>query len=213
MQTVDLHEDPREKIVDDYSDLAEKVKAWRVLKKRIVVTIGSWDNLHIGHVRYLIEAKKHGDVLIVGVDSDRGIKAYKGPLRPVIPQGERCEMLSYQEPVGYVSLIDDIDDEGAWGYELIRVLQPDVFVAVEDSYPDAQIAEIEKFCNQVVVLPRQAETSTSKTIHDTVKSAMMMSIPDIAKLLSDELKTKVGEILTSDRITAILQDKEERGRR
>lgn len=205
---------PSKKIVHDYEVLRSKIESLRSLDpdNLIVCTIGSWDNLHIGHVRYLIEALKHGTVLVVGVDSDRGIKAYKGPLRPVIPEVERCEMLSYQEPVSYVTLVDDIDNTGRWEYELIKVIRPDVFIAVEDSYPQEQIAEIKEFCGDVVVLPRQAETSTSKTIHDTVKNAMLLGIPQVAEELSKEISETVSKVVTPVRIAQIIQEIEERGR-
>ena len=126
--------------------------------------------LHIGHVRYLNMAKEYGDVLVVGVDSDRGIKAYKGPMRPVVPEVERAEMLSYQGCVDFVTAIDDINEKGEWQYELAKAIKPDVFVAVVDSYPQEQLAEIQKHCKELVVLPRQAEnTSTSRLIQGTIK--------------------------------------------
>ena len=140
------------------------------LNNRIVVTIGSWDMLHIGHVRYLIQAKMRGDVLIVGVDSDEAVRLYKGPTRPIIPHIERMEMLAYQSCVDFVTLVEDVDTAGGWQYGLIKDVRPDVFIAVEDSYPEEQLAEICKYCGEVIVLPRQAEnTSTSKVIQDTVK--------------------------------------------
>lgn len=158
------------KIVVDYDKLARATEALRELGNKIVVTIGSWDLLHIGHVRYLINAKSHGDILVVGTDSDRAIKLYKGPLRPIIPEVERIEMVSYQSCVDYVTVVDDVDEKGCWQYDLIKRTRPDVFIAVEDSYSEEQKADIAKFCGQLVVLPRQAEnTSTSKMIQDTLK--------------------------------------------
>jgi D-beta-D-heptose 7-phosphate kinase/D-beta-D-heptose 1-phosphate adenosyltransferase len=162
-----------QKIVNDYDTLKKAIDGLRAVNYKIVVTIGSWDLLHIGHVRYLLRAKDYGDVLVTGVDSDRGVKLYKGELRPVIPEGERLEMLSYQSPVDFVTLVDDIDDSGAWQYELIKKLRPDVFVAVEDSYPKEQLEEIKKYCTEVVVLPRQAEnTSTTRLIQGTIKKQL-----------------------------------------
>lgn len=160
------------RIVLDYDKLGRVSAALQELNQRIVVTIGSWDMLHIGHVRYLIKAKVLGDILVVGVDSDRAIKQYKGLDRPVIPEAERLEMLSYQAPVDFITLVDDIDDRGQWQYGLIRVLRPDVFVAVEDSYPEQQRQEISRHCRELVVLPRQAETSTSKKIGEVVKTRL-----------------------------------------
>jgi len=157
-------------VIKDTKTLAELVSALVALGYRIGVTIGSWDLLHIGHVRYLIEAKKMCDILIVGVDTDRAIKLYKGPLRPVVPEDERCEMLTYQECVDFVVPIDDVDEKGAWQYELINIVKPNVFVAVEGSYPPEQLADIKTYCRELVVLPRQAEgTSTSDMIQNTLK--------------------------------------------
>lgn len=172
----------KKKIVTDYSILREKAEAHRVLGHRIVATIGSWDMLHIGHVRYLYKAKENGDVLIVGVDSDRGIKAYKNPLRPIIPETERMEMLSYQAPVDYVTLVDDIDGKGQWSYGLIKSVPVDVFVAVEDSYPEDQVKMIKSHCANVLVLPRQAEnTSSTDIIQNIVKGHLLEMLDHLRK--------------------------------
>lgn len=158
------------KIVEDYTALAEVVKGLRAIRRRVVVTVGSWDLLHIGHVRYLNRAKEHGDLLIVGVDTDRAVRLYKGELRPVVPYEERCEMLSYQSCIDLITSVDDVNEGGIWQYGLVRTVQPDVFVAVEDSYPEEQLAEIRRHCREVVVLPRQAEnTSTTNLIQHAVK--------------------------------------------
>jgi rfaE bifunctional protein nucleotidyltransferase chain/domain len=160
-----------QKIVPNHKDLIERVKAHKTLGHKIVCTIGSWDMLHIGHLRYLNAAKERGDVLIVGVDSDRGIKSYKGPLRPVIPENERAEMLSYQDCVDYVTLVDDIDKKGNWQYQIIKDLPIDVFVAVEgNSYTNEQKKAISKFCKQLEVIPRQAlSTSSTDIIQNVIK--------------------------------------------
>ena len=157
-------------IILDYSKLKTVVDAHKTLGQRVVCTVGSWDMLHIGHLRYLMKAKEQGDILIVGVDSDRGIKIYKNELRPVIPQAERMEMLKYQDCVDYVTLIDDIDDQGKWQYELIKTVNPDLFVAAQGSYPPEQIEEIKAYSKEALVLPRQAEnTSTTDIIEKTMK--------------------------------------------
>ena len=170
MKVFNMSDDLKHKHVEDYEALAKVVDGLKQLDYKIVVTIGTWDLLHIGHVRYLRNAKSRGDVLIVGVDSDRTVKKYKGELRPVVPYVERSEMLTYQSCVDLVTPVDDVDEQGRWLYGLIKKVQPDVFVAVEDSYPKEQLAEIKKYCKEVVVLPRQAEkTSTSKMIQSAVK--------------------------------------------
>jgi D-beta-D-heptose 7-phosphate kinase/D-beta-D-heptose 1-phosphate adenosyltransferase len=159
------------KIILEYNDLKKYLDAHKTLEQRIVCTIGSWDMLHIGHLRYLINAKKQGDILVVGVDSDRAIKLYKNPFRPIIPHEERMEMLSYQHCVDYVTLIDDIDSAGKWSYELIKIIKPDIFVCIIESYPEEQRNEIKQFVGQLIELPRQAEkTSTTDIIEKTIKT-------------------------------------------
>ena len=158
-------------IISDYSELAKITNAHKTLGHRIVCTIGSWDMLHIGHLRYLIKALAQGDVLVVGVDSDRGIKIYKNKLRPIIPQEERMEMLQYQECVDYVTLVDDIDGQGRWQYGLIQTIRPHIFVSTTDSYPQEQINDIRQYCDDVLILPRQAEnTSSTGIVERTVKN-------------------------------------------
>lgn len=170
------------KIITDYDELREKINAHHTLGHAIVATLGSWDMLHIGHLRYLHKAKEHGDILVVGVDSDRGIKAYKNPLRPIIPESERLEMLSYQNPVDYITLVDDIDSHGRWSCELIKRVPVETFVAVEDSYSSEQLAEIRKYCPAVVVLPRQAEhTSSTDIVQNIVKGHLLEMLDRMRK--------------------------------
>lgn len=170
------------KIILNLDKLVKVASTMRDLGYNLVITIGTWDLLHIGHVRYLRKAKSHGDILIVGVDSDRAARIYKGDLRPIIPHNERIEMISYQGCVDFVTMIDDVNEEKKWQYELIRKVMPEVFVAVEGSYPEEQLAEIRQFCEELIVLPRQAEnTSTSKTIQETVKKTMLKILTEVDK--------------------------------
>ncbi len=163
------------KIITDYGELATVVRARRTLDETIVFTMGSWDMLHVGHVRYLTRAAGRGDVLVVGVDSDKAIKIYKGPDRPIIEEAKRIEMVSFLACVDYVTPILDIDLDstetapGKFEYNwnptrLLRALQPDFFVAVEGSYPDEQIKALQKWCGEVVVLPRQASDISTTEI-------------------------------------------------
>lgn len=161
--------DHSKKVVREPQVLVDIAKGLKAQDCRIVVTIGSWDMLHVGHARYLKKAKELGDVLIVGTDSDRGIKSYKDPSRPMVSEEERLEMLSYMDFIDFTIIVDDIDPEGKWQYNLIDLIRPDVFVAVEGSYPEEQIEDIRKYCKEVVMLPRQAETSTSNLIHKVMK--------------------------------------------
>ncbi|MBU3999713.1 adenylyltransferase/cytidyltransferase family protein [Patescibacteria group bacterium] len=162
------------KVVKDYKRLAEIINAYKTLGKKVVCTIGSWDMLHIGHLRYLHKAKNEGDILVVGADSDKAIKIYKNnPLRPVIPEDERMEMLSYQNFVDYVTLVDDVSGKGEWQMGLLEAIEPDVFVAIKESYPKSQQLEIKKLCGKLKILKRQAEkTSTTLIIERTFKKRL-----------------------------------------
>lgn len=175
------HENNR--IITDYQELKKLTDAHKILGHKIVCTVGSWDILHIGHLRYLIKAKELGDILVVGTDSDRGIKLYKkNQLRPIIPQEERMEMLKYQECVDYVTLVDDIDDQGKWQYELIKIIRPDFFVATPEAYPEDQIKDIKQHANEVIILPRQAQyTSTTGIIEKTVKKHIEVLLNEVIK--------------------------------
>jgi|SRR5680860_38397 len=171
----------KNKIITDYDKLSELIKAQQVLGNKVVCTIGSWDMLHIGHLRYLHSAKRQGDILVVGVDSDRAIKIYKhNSLRPVIPENERMEMLSYQSFVDYVTIVDDVNEKGDWEMNLLKKINPDVFVAIEESYPLEQRQKIEKLCGEMRLLERQAEnTSTSDIIEKTFKKRLEYILSNI----------------------------------
>lgn len=111
---------PQEKIVLDKGRLLEIVERERKAGKRIVTTNGCFDLLHVGHVRYLYGAKELGDVLIVAINSDESVRRIKGPLRPIIPQEERAEMVAALEPVDYVTIFDEETP-----IPLIRAIRPD----------------------------------------------------------------------------------------
>lgn len=141
----------------NYKDLEPILQKLRSENKKIILTQGSWDMLHVGHARYLEEAKKYGDVLIVGTDSDEKIRQRKGPGRPVVPQEERLEMLTYIRSVDYVVLKPEVAEK----YSLIKLVRPDVLIVIKENYNETQLEELARFCGEVRVLPRMAVTSTS----------------------------------------------------
>jgi rfaE bifunctional protein nucleotidyltransferase chain/domain len=96
--------------------------------KRIVTTNGSFDILHIGHVKFLEEAKEQGDVLIVGLNSDESIKQYKSKDRPIIPEQYRIGMLAALECVDYVVLFNQPEI----AVPLINIVRPDIHVNGEE---------------------------------------------------------------------------------
>ena len=96
-------------------------------QKRVVFTNGVFDILHPGHVRYLAEARRHGDALIVAINSDRSVGAIKGPTRPVNPEAERAEVVAALASVD-VAVVFDEDTP----HEIISLIQPDVLAKGAD---------------------------------------------------------------------------------
>ncbi|RKY02827.1 D-glycero-beta-D-manno-heptose 1-phosphate adenylyltransferase, partial [Candidatus Poribacteria bacterium] len=121
-------------MVLDRGKLVEIVERERRAGKRIVTTNGCFDLLHVGHVRYLYEAKRLGDVLIVAINSDESVRRIKGPLRPIIPQEERAEMVAALEPVDYVTIFDEDTP-----IPLIKAIRPDFHVKGGDYKLDEMI--------------------------------------------------------------------------
>ena len=104
--------------------LANRVRAEG---KKIVFTNGVFDLLHPGHVRYLQHARALGDALIVGINSDRSVRAVKGPDRPITPEAERAEILAALACVDAVAIFDEETP-----YEIISAIGPDVLVKGAD---------------------------------------------------------------------------------
>ncbi|MBI5055136.1 MAG: D-glycero-beta-D-manno-heptose 1-phosphate adenylyltransferase [Nitrospirae bacterium] len=123
---------------------------------RIVFTNGCFDIIHVGHVRYLTGAKKLGDILVIGLNSDRSVSSIK-PGRPVNPEKERAEVLAALYMVDYVTLFDEDTP-----YELIKNIQPDVLVKGADwDVKDIVGADIAK---EVRTIPFVEGISTSEII-------------------------------------------------
>jgi D-beta-D-heptose 7-phosphate kinase/D-beta-D-heptose 1-phosphate adenosyltransferase len=101
--------------------------------KRVVFTNGVFDILHPGHVRYLAEARRQGDALIVAINSDRSVRANKGPERPIHPEGERAEVVTALAAVDAAVIFDEDTP-----HDIIGAIQPDVLVKGAD-WPADQI--------------------------------------------------------------------------
>jgi D-beta-D-heptose 7-phosphate kinase/D-beta-D-heptose 1-phosphate adenosyltransferase len=150
-----------ERLVTTLDEVTRKVSHLRGLDYKIVLTSGSFDLIHLGHVKYLQRAKEFGGILVVGVDSDAKIRRRKGDDRPMVPQEERLEMLAYQRPVDMIYLKDD--DEPRWA--LIKAVAPDVLVLTEDhSYSEAEQEELLTIVGRIEVVTRQASVTTSERI-------------------------------------------------
>ncbi len=112
----------KDKIIT-WDAIPELVSKLRSSVTKVVFTNGCFDILHAGHAQYLEQAKALGDVLIVGLNSDSGIKRLKGDSRPIVPQDERSFLLASLESVDYVVVFDE---DTPW--DLIKLIQPDVLV-------------------------------------------------------------------------------------
>lgn len=142
-------------------ELLRIIKDLRAKGKRIVFTNGCFDLLHIGHIRYLEEARALGDFLVVGVNSDSSVRKLKGPQRPVLPEEERAEILSGLGCVDYITLFDEIDP-----LKLITSLQPNVLVKGGDWTKEQIVGRevVERSGGEVVIIPFVKGASTSNLI-------------------------------------------------
>lgn len=181
-----------DRIIYDYARVKKIVEHCRGLGLRIVLTQGTFDMVHIGHGRYLQEAKNHGDILIVGVDSDEKVRARKGPERPVVPHVERLEMLTHLRPVDLVVLKEHHYPQ----FHLIKTVRPDVLIATENTYTKNKLQEVRKFCGKVVVLKPKATTTTSAKIRlmqiNTAKKVGRSLTPKIISTIEEVLNELQG---------------------
>ena len=149
-----------EKILSPEKMLGERQRL-RAAGKRLVFTNGVFDLLHVGHVRYLAQARALGDALVVAINSDRTVRELKGPDRPIFDQAERAEIVAALRPVDYVTIFDDVSPRS-----LLAKLLPDVLVKGGDYQLD-QIhgrEEVEAAGGKVISLPFVEGASTSGLI-------------------------------------------------
>ena len=147
-------------------DLRRIVEDFKTKGKRIIFTNGCFDLLHIGHIRYLEEAKSLGDILVVGVNSDRSVRNLKGPNRPILPEEERAEILSGLESVNYITIFDEPTP-----LELISSLQPHILAKGGDWTKETTVGKevVERLGGEVVILPFIEGSSTSNVIETILK--------------------------------------------
>jgi D-glycero-beta-D-manno-heptose 1-phosphate adenylyltransferase len=147
-------------------DAVTEVNRIRADGGRLVFTNGVFDLLHPGHLRYLQQSRELGDALVVGVNSDRSVRAIKGKNRPVIPENERAEILAALSCVDIVVIFDENTP-----YALIARLQPDVLVKGADWPEDGMIGRdiVEGRGGRVVRVPFEAGYSTTKIIEQIGK--------------------------------------------
>jgi D-beta-D-heptose 7-phosphate kinase / D-beta-D-heptose 1-phosphate adenosyltransferase len=144
------------KIVERWK-LLEILKEKRSAGKQIAFTNGCFDILHAGHALSLSFAREQGDLLVVGLNSDKSIRSIKGPLRPILPEADRAQLLSALESVSYVVLFDE--DTPAL---LIHDVMPDVLVKGEDYIGKVVVGSED--AGRVVFSPLIGGISTSEII-------------------------------------------------
>lgn len=133
--------------------------------KRVVLTNGCFDLLHVGHVRYLQEARQQGDVLFVGLNDDRSTRRVKGSGRPYVSQEDRAEILTALQCVDYVILFGETTAEN-----LVRSLEPDIYVKGGnyrlEELPEARV--VAECGGTVYLTPVVPERSTTKLVSSIV---------------------------------------------
>ena len=153
------------------AEIKKIVEKARKEKMSIVATNGCFDILHVGHVRNFEEAKKLGDVLIVGINSDASVRNNKGPSRPIVPAKERAEIVASLKPVDFVFIFS-----GRTPFAWIRTLKPDIHIkgGGEDikrhpDYPKHKDT-VEKAGGKMVLLKHHDGRSTSALIKKILMS-------------------------------------------
>ena len=152
-------------MVVSLGDLLEILEPLRG-KKKIVFTNGCFDLLHAGHVDYLEKAKRLGDLLIVGLNSDSSIKRIKGSKRPIMSQDLRAKVLSSLKAVDYVVIFEEDTP-----LNLIKSIKPDVLVKGGDWELNKIVGRefVESYGGKVVTIPFVYDISTTKIIEEILR--------------------------------------------
>ncbi|HET8759900.1 MAG TPA: D-glycero-beta-D-manno-heptose 1-phosphate adenylyltransferase [Nitrospiria bacterium] len=150
------------------SELAQLAATARREGRRVVFTNGCFDLLHIGHTRYLQEARSLGDLLMVAINSDASVSALKGPERPLVPEQERAEVLAALGCVDYVTIFDAPDPA-----DVIAAIQPDVLAKGGDWPVDKIVGRevVQARGGRVVSIPLVPGSSTTGLVRRIVERA------------------------------------------
>jgi D-beta-D-heptose 7-phosphate kinase/D-beta-D-heptose 1-phosphate adenosyltransferase len=152
------HQNNKLKSIDT---LAEELAVCRKQKRTIVFTNGCFDVIHCGHVEYLNFCRRHGDVVVIGLNSDSSVKAIKGPERPVNNQEDRATVLAAMEAVDYITIFDEPDP-----LNLIKQVKPDVLIKGEDWAGKGVVGRefVESYGGKVILAPLVEGKSSTVTI-------------------------------------------------
>ena len=146
------------KVLDELEEILNK---HRENKQRIVFTNGCFDILHIGHIEYLKFSRQHGDILVIGLNTDRSVREQKGEQRPFVSEDERARLISALEDVSYVILFDELTPD-----KLIKRLKPDVLVKGEDWKEKGVVGRefVESYGGKVILAPFVKDASTTDIV-------------------------------------------------
>jgi D-beta-D-heptose 7-phosphate kinase/D-beta-D-heptose 1-phosphate adenosyltransferase len=158
-----LHKSSSDMHIKSFEQIENIIQKCRLNNKKIVFTNGCFDILHVGHVKYLQEAKSYGDILIVGLNSDDSVKRLKGQSRPINSEDDRAYLLAALEAVDYVIKFSDDTP-----YELIKMVQPDILVKGGD-YEGKKVigSEFSKELRLVSFVEGKSTTNTIEKINSS----------------------------------------------
>jgi len=141
--------------------LKERLDNLRKEGKKIAFTNGCFDILHVGHVRYLREAKKTADVLVLALNSDSSVRSIKGEKRPLVSEEERAEILAALEFIDFVTIFEELTP-----LELITYLKPDVLIKGGDWAEDKVVGrdDVKKWGGRVILIPEVKGKSTTNVV-------------------------------------------------
>ncbi len=171
------------------SDLTQVSDTFHQRKKTICYTAGAWDMLHVGQVRYLHEAKKLADILIVGVSSNQTVRQLKGTNRPILDEKIRAEMLNYIRFVDLVTIVPQMSNQPT-----LALLKPDFYVTVKESWnqdyqESKEYKTVTSYGGQVKLVNRQSPyISTTQILKRTVGAHLSDVFQDLMQISDQPLK-------------------------
>lgn len=145
----------------DRKKLKDKLDSLRGKGKKIAFTNGCFDILHVGHVRYLKEAKKTADILVLALNSDSSVRSLKGEKRPLVPEEERAEILAALECVDFVTIFPE-----STPLDLITYLKPDILIKGGDWTEEKVVGrdEVKSWGGRLVLVPEVKGRSTTNIV-------------------------------------------------
>ena len=185
-EILDTRADVEKRFIKDYKKLSDIVEGSKAMGFKVVLTQGVYDLLHEGHALYLEKAREHGDLLIVGVDSDELTRQRKGPDRPIVPLEERMKMLAHLRHVDIITVRNEGDGIG----DLIRAVKPNVLVVSKSTkdFTKKMKEEYKDVCDRIVDLPPQATTSTTARIRQVAIEGANQLAKEVKALTDDFIK-------------------------